>query len=268
MFIKASVARSCAAFVSCGASAFELAKYPQVFSGPQGLEVALAPSRDGKEALVRVTGVNHPIDAVVLLTQREQRGNGAEAFVTPLDGRPYTLVQKQRGAYGGDQTLTYLPGQRDGIALSYDEKKSKALQPATLLATYEQQNREGVQNLLARFDKDKSIAQAKAALQRKDETASESCGSQVKTTVDWSSISEQQFKTLSIAGYCGEVASQLGSMCNATPAFKTKAADLGQISCRFGPELKLRAEGRQLLFTTQEDAPNQGEFVQQFLRNQ
>lgn len=265
---KSSLALCCALFVSFGASALELAKYPQVFTGPQGVEVALAPTRDGQEALMRVSGVNHPIDAVVLLGQREPRGNGSESFVTTLDGRPYALVQKQRSAYGGEQTVAYLPGQREAVPLSYDETKSKALQPAALLATYERQNREGVQNTLARFDKEKSMAQTRAELQRKDETASESCGSQVRTTVDWASVSEQQLKTLSIGGYCGEVASQLAALCSSTPAFKPKVADLGQITCRFGPELKLRVDNRQLVFTTQEDAPNQGDFVQQVLRNQ
>ncbi|WP_311220628.1 MULTISPECIES: hypothetical protein [unclassified Acidovorax] len=267
--LKSSAALCCALLVSFGASALELAKYPQVFNGPQGLEVALAPSRDGKQALMRVSGVNHPIDAVVFLGDREQRGASTEAYVTTLDGREHGLVQKQRSAYGGnEQTVAYLPGQRDAIALTYDEQKSKALQPSALLAVYDRQNKEGIQNTLARFDREKRMAQAQSALQRVDQTASESCGSQVKTTVDWSSVSEAQFKSLSIAGYCGEVASQLDQQCRSVPAFKQKVAELGQVNCRFGTEMKLRTENRQLIFTTQEDAPNQGDFVQQFLRNQ
>lgn len=266
---KSSVALGCAmVLLSLGASAIELAKYPQVFNGPQGVEVAFAPSRDGKEALMRVSGVNNPVDSVVFLGTREQRGASTEAFVTTLDGRAHGLVQKQRSPYGGgEQTLAYLPGQREAIALTYDEQKSKALQPASLLATYERQNKEGVQNTLARFDREKRMAQAQQALQRADQTASESCGTQVKTTVDWPSITAAQFKSMSIAGYCGEVAEQLDQQCRSTPAFKAKVAELGRVSCRFGDELKLRVEGQQLVFTTQEDAPNQGDFIQQFLRN-
>ena len=48
--------------------AIELAKYPQVFVAPQGVEVVLAPSADGKQALVRVSGMNDPIDQVVFLS--------------------------------------------------------------------------------------------------------------------------------------------------------------------------------------------------------
>lgn len=262
------VAIACAVF-SLGAAAIDLAAYPQVFGGPQGMEVVLAPSKDGKQALMQVSGVNHPIDKVVFLGQQEQRGASTQAYVTTLDGRSYGLVHKQTSPYGGgEQYVVYLPGQQGATALSYDQKKSKALDTAALQATYQRQEKEGVQSRLARFDKDKRIASTTQALQRADQTASESCGSQVKTTVDWNSISEDQLKTLSIAGYCGEVASQLDNLCRSTPAVKPKVAAMGQVTCQFGPEMKLRTEGQRLVFTTQQDAPNQGDFILQFLRNQ
>lgn len=265
---KLSIALCCA-FLSMGAQALELAAYPQVFSGPQGMAVTLAPTKDGKEALMQVSGINHPIDKVVFLGKLEQRGSSTQAYVTPLDGRDYGLVHKQRSSYGGgEQFVTYLPGQQAAIALTFDEQKSKSLKAADLLDTYQRQQKDGIQAKLARFDKDKRVAFTDSELQRTDQTASESCGSLVKTTVDWASVSEEQLKTLSISGYCGEVASQLDNLCRSTPAFKSKAASLGQISCRFGPELKLRAENQRLVFSTQQDAANQGDFIQQFLRNQ
>lgn len=259
----------CCALLSTGAFAIELAAYPQVYSGPQGIEVVLAPAKDGKEALMRVSGINDPIDQVIFLGKLEQRGSSTQAYVTPLDGRDYGLVHKQANTYGGgERVVVYLPGQRAATALSFDEKKSKALKTAELETTYLRQQKEGLQARLARFDKDKRVAFANGELQRADQTASESCGSLVKTTVDWNSISDEQLKALSISGYCGEVASQLDTMCRSTPAFKTKAASLGQVSCSFGPELKLRADNGRVVFTTQQDAPNQGDFIQQFLRNQ
>ena len=49
------------------------------------------------------------------------------------------------------------------------------------------------------------------------------------------------------------------------PRFSTPG--LGQVQCHFGPRLKIRVENQQVLFSTEKDAPNQEEFVRQFLRN-
>jgi hypothetical protein len=255
--------------VALGAAALELAPYPQVFAGPKGIEVVLAPSTDGKEALMRVRGVNHPIDNVVFLGKSESRGGSTEAWVTPLDGRDWGLVQKRTSNYGGGERFeAYLPGQPDAVSLYYDEKKSRALKTTELQALYQRQQKDGVQDKLARFDKPKHLARARSGLEEIDATATASCGTPVKTEVDWASIDDDKLKRLSIPGYCGEVASQLDSMCRNDAAFKLKAASVGRVSCRFGDELRLRVDDRQVLFTTKEDAPNQGDFIRQFLRNQ
>jgi len=265
---KTSIALACA-LISTLAGAQDLVAYPQVFSGPQGLEVVLAPTTDGKAALMRVSGLNHPIDKVIFLGKLEQRGSGGEAYVTTLDGRDWGLVQKQANRYGGgERHVTYLPGRQGAVDLAFDEKKSKALNTAEFKAAYARQQKDGVQEKLARFDRDKHLASAQADLANTDTSASAACGSPVKTAVDWKSIDDDKLKKLSIASFCGEVASQMDSMCKGHAGFKAKAASLGQVQCQFGAEMKLRVEGQKLVFTTHQDAPNQGDFVQQFLRNQ
>lgn len=265
---KTSIAWACA-LLSTLASAQDLAAYPQVFSGPQGLEVVLAPTTDGKAALMRVSGFNNSIDKVIFLGKQEQRGSGTEAYVTTLDGRDWGLVQKQANRYGsGERYVTYLPGRQGAVDLSFDEKKSKALNVAELKSAYARQQKDGVQEKLARFDRDKHLASAQTDLASTDTSASSACGSPVKTAVDWKSIDDDKLKKLSIASFCGEVASQMDSMCKSNASFKAKAASLGQIQCQFGAEMKLRVEGQKLVFTTHQDASNQGDFIQQFLRNQ
>lgn len=265
---RTSIALVCALF-STLAGAQDLAAYPQVFSGPQGLEVVLAQTTDGKAALMRVSGVNHPIDKIVFLGKLERRGSSTDAYVTTLDGRNYGLVQKQASRYGsGEQYVTYLPGKQEAVNLSFDEKKSKAFNTAELKAAYARQQKDGIQEKLARFDREKHLTRMQTALASTDQEASAACGSPVTTAVDWKSIDDNKLKTLSVNSFCGEVASQMKSMCESTAAFKPKTAALGKIECSFGPELKLRMDNQKLVFTTHEDAPNQGEFVQQFLRNQ
>jgi hypothetical protein len=260
-----SLAGLCAAVA---AQALELARYPQVFVAPQGVEVVLAPSADGKQALVRVSGINDPIDQVVFLSQLEQQGSAREVYATRLDGRSYGLLQKQSHAYRhGEQYVVYLPGKRDGLPLTFSEEKSKAFQLADLQASYQSQQKQGVQEKLARFDRSKRLARAQAELARGDQEASAACGTPVKTTVDWTTIDDEKLQTLSIGSFCGVVASELDSMCRNTPAFKSTASGLGQVQCRFAPQLKIRVENQQVLFSTEKDAPNQDDFVRQFLRN-
>ncbi len=251
------------------AQALELAKYPQVFVAPQGVEVVLAPSADGKQALVRVSGINDPIDQVVFLANLEQQGAAREIYSTRIDGRNYGLLQKQSHPYrGGEQYVAYLPGKRDGLVLAFHEDKSKAFKLAELQASYERQQKQGVQEKLARFDRNKRLAGVQADLDKADQDATAACGTPVKTAVDWATIDDEKLQALSIGSFCGVVASELESMCRNTPAFKATAAGLGQVQCRFAPQLKIRVEGQQVVFSTEKDAPNQNDFVRQFLRNQ
>lgn len=260
-----SLAGLCAAVA---AQALELARYPQVFVAPQGVEVVLAPTADGKQALVRVSGINDPIDQVVFLSQLEPQGSSREVYATKLDGRSYGLVHKQNLPYRqGDQYVMYLPGKRDGVPLAFNEEKSKAFKLADLLASYQSQQKQGLQDKLARFDRNKRLASVQADLAQADQDASTACGTPVKTQVDWTSIDDEKLQTLSIGSFCGVVASELESMCRNTPAFKSTASGLGSVQCKFAPQLKIRVENRQVLFSTEKDAPNQGEFVRQFLRN-
>jgi len=260
-----SLAGLCAAVA---AQALELAKYPQVFVAPQGVEVVLAPSADGKQALVRVSGINDPIDQVVFLSQLEQQGSAREVYATRLDGRSYGLLQKQSHAFRhGERYVVYLPGKRDGLPLTFSEEKSKAFQLADLQASYQSQQKQGVQEKLARFDRSKRLARAQAELARGDQEASAACDTPVKTTVDWTTIDDEKLQTLSIGSFCGVVASELDSMCRNAPTFKSTASGLGQVQCRFAPQLKIRVENQQVLFSTEKDAPNQDDFVRQFLRN-
>ncbi len=265
---KTAITIACALFATLS-GAQDLAAYPQVFTGPQGLEVVLAPTADGQAALMRVSGINNPIDKVVLMGKQESRGSGTQAYVITLDGRSWGLVQKQTGRYEGvERYVAYLPGRQGAVDLVFDERKSKALNTADLKATYTRQQKDGVQEKLARFDRNKRVASAQADLSKTDTSATDACGTPVKTSVDWQAIDDDKLQKLSIAGYCGEVASQMESMCRNTPSFQVKVRALTQIQCQFGTNMKLRMEGQKLVFTTHQDAPNQGDFVQQFLRNQ
>ena len=103
--------------LSVQVSAIELAKHPQVFDAGQGVSLALAPSADGKQALVQVRGINHPLDEVVFLTDVRELGNEQRDYGIRLDGRDYNLLNKRR-AWSGESYQLNLPNTQ-GFELSY-----------------------------------------------------------------------------------------------------------------------------------------------------
>lgn len=251
--------------LSLQVSAIELAKHPQVFDAGQGVSLALAPSADGKQALVQVRGINHPLDEVVFLTEVRELGNEQRDYGVRLDGRDYNLLNKRR-AWGGESYQLNLPNTH-GFELSYSEDKTKALKPKDLLALYEKQEKDGVQARLAAFDRKQRLADYGARLQEMDSEASKACGTPLTTQVDWSSISDEQLIKLSVPSFCGEVVNQMAYLCGRDDRYKTEAKTLKGVDCRFGESMKLREQDGQLQFTTLKDEPNQGDFINAILRN-
>ncbi|TBV03254.1 hypothetical protein [Phytopseudomonas dryadis] len=253
-------------FLTFNASALELAKYPKAFTADKGVSVILAPSSDERQALVQIRGINHALDEVVLLTEIRQRGQQEHDYSTTLDGSRYNLVT-QRQAWGGESYQLYLPDSREPLYLGFDEKASKAVKPAELLALYEKQKSDGVQDELARFDREKRQQYHVQRLQELDAQASASCGSKLTTEVDWKGLDETLLKELSISSFCGEVVTQMGNLCASSADFKQQTQTLNTVQCSFGKEMKVREQDGRIVFTTEREAPNQGDFINAFLRN-
>ncbi len=248
------------------ASAQTLAKHGFALKGGQGLTVLLAPTADDKAALVQVKGVNNPVDGAVLLADKVVEGDRV-SYRTQIDGRAWNVLRTEH-RNGWTRATAFLPGVRDGVDLGYDEAASKAINLAALSAEYQKQKKAGVQDKLARFDRPAAETRQRTALEQADANATQACATPVKTTVNWSGLTDDQLQRLSISGFCGTVANAVGSLCGSDQAFKAQAAKHAQIQCRFGDKLSLRHEGAQLVFTTEEKAPNQDDFARQYLRNQ
>ena len=247
-----------------------LAPYAAVFNSDQGLSVVIAPTADGKGALLRFKGVNHPVDGVVFLTDKVTEGKRI-SLRTQIDGRSWTpVISEDLQSWGGSyrNTQAYLPSTRDGIRLYYNDKESKALNLADLGKTYQKQKSEGVQEKLARFDKNQFVARTEARLKQADDDASKACGTPIKTSINWNSIKEDQMLRLGIGSYCATATDAVRQMCTDDAGFKAKAAQHAAITCQFGDKLNLSNSGGKLVFTTSESAANQDDFARQYLRNQ
>lgn len=254
-----------ATLLSFEAAALELAKHPQVFDAGQGVSLALVPTADGKQALVQVKGINHPLDEVVFLTQVHELGNEQRDYGIRFDGRAYNLVN-QRRAWGGESYQLNLPNTQ-GFELRFDEDKTKALKPAALLALYQRQDKDGVQARIATFDRDKRQADYSARLQEMDTEAGKACGTTLTTRVDWKAIDDQTLIELSVPSFCGEVVKQIGYLCESRETFKSEAKAIEAVQCSFGEAMKLHEKDGVLQFTTHKDEANQGDFINAVLRN-
>ncbi|EJO94672.1 hypothetical protein A471_06236 [Ectopseudomonas mendocina DLHK] len=251
--------------LSLQAAALELARHPQVFDAGQGVSLTLAPTADGKQALVQVKGINHPLDEVVFLTQVRELGNEQRDYGIRLDGRDYNLLNKRR-AWSGESFQLNLPG-TEGFELGYNETKTKALKQSELLALYKRQEKAGLQARLAAFDRKKRVQDYSARLQQMDLEATQACGTPLATRVDWSAFNDDLLMSVSVPHFCGEVVSQMASLCGRADSYKSEASTIKGVECRFGDSMKLREHDGQLSFTTLKDEPNQGDFINAILRN-
>ncbi|PAU79834.1 hypothetical protein CK501_11575 [Halovibrio salipaludis] len=250
--------------VSCAAS-LQLSPYPDVFVSEGSLKATLVKEKSGDHALLRITGTEHEIDGVVFRTDITSRGEDRTAYEAKIDGETRALLLKSRH-WGSDRYTAYLPD-GDKYHLSRDKDESESLDTDELLSTFQQQKNDGVQDDLAAFDRDANERAQKSRLTDMDASASDACGSEVSTNVDWNTIDDSKLKKLSVAGYCGIVVSQMERLCSSDESFKSTASDIDTINCGFRDALKLKKDGSSLNFTTGESEPNQQDFVRQILRN-
>ncbi|WP_416638756.1 hypothetical protein [Pseudomonas sp. OHS18] len=79
-----------------------------------------------------------------------------------------------------------------------------------------------MQDKLARFDREKRQQYHVERLQQMDKEASASCGTTLKTDIDWQAMDEQLLKELSVSGYCGEVVNQMNNLCSSSPSSRSR----------------------------------------------
>lgn len=254
------------ALLSLSTHALELGDSPLALVGDNGLEAIVAPTADETQALVKLTGLNHPLDGVVMLTEVEQRDNDGRAYRAEVDGKPRSLVVYAQSYWSPTDYTAYVPGQQEPHAIKADESRSAQINLDELIAEYEQQMSEGIQTKLARFDRTQAIQRQQTALKAIDESASKVCGSPVSTNVDWEALTNDQLNNLNITGYCGQVASEMEYLCLSDGSFKQRVKEVSEVECGFADALNISRDDQTLVFQTKEDAQNQRETINGFLQ--
>jgi len=249
---------------SSNSFALDLAKYPIELSSSDGINVVIAPTTDKKQALVKITGINHEIDDITFLTDLKPHGSN-NAYKYTYDGTERSLVTVNNGYNCCSYTL-YIPDTRDGIYLSIKEESTPAI-VTELKAQYEQQKSKGTQAKLATFNREKHLTAQQKNISFANNEINKQCGRKISTNIAWETINDETLKDYSVGSFCAQVANEMAYMCKNDQSFKNEIAHIDAIECQFTDKLKLRQNGKTLTFKTAPKAPNQPQFIKSYLLN-
>ena len=122
----------------------KFSKYVKVFEGPDNAEVSVLFTKDKKSALFAVSGVETPIDGLVLRCRVGSAGLGKTDLHTRYKGSAWHIFREQKSNWGGYKyAMAWIPGIKGTSRLRYDKKASKKAKAADLIAKHEKQKRDG-----------------------------------------------------------------------------------------------------------------------------
>lgn len=267
--MRITLAMVIAAALLCGASANAAAPVGagKVYSGPEGESVAIIPltgaeSQGGKQYLLHVQGTGSEFDGKAL-PHALYEFDGHANYFTQYRGDDYTTVAMRNR--GGKRYELNAPGLKDGVNVTFDEKRTQALKADEVYALYQKQKADGTLGKLSAFNRKQRETDQEQGLADELKAVNAACGAKLSATVDWKSVSDDVIKKYSISSYCGSPLSALRSLCeSAAVARKIIPAKVKKVSCQFGPELKLELQGDTASWTTSVDASNQEDFARKF----
>jgi hypothetical protein len=255
--------------VLCGAPAWANAPAGagKVYSGSEGEAVAVIPltargPQGEPQVLLHVQGTGSEFDGKALLHSVSESNRGAN-YITEYRGESYyTLIMRESS--GGKSYQLYVPGKRDGLRVSFDEKRTQALKGEDIHKLHQRQQADGTLARLAAFNRKEREAYGNEGLAESLKAMNAACGTQVTASIDWKSVSDELIKRYSIGSYCANPLEALRRLCDSAVGRRIIQAKVKRLSCQFGPELKLEVQSGAVSWTTAPEASNQEEFATKF----
>ncbi|WP_224372519.1 hypothetical protein [Hyalangium versicolor] len=239
----------------------------KVYVGSEGESVAVIPLNDkspkgDKQALIYVQGTDTDFDGKPLPAIVSEQGPRLN-YITQYKGEDFYVVQvrESRGTKSYD---LWVPNRRDGIRVSYDDKRTLALKADDVYSQYEKLKKDGTLTKLSAYNRPERESQQLQGFTEVVKSMNDACGTQVKATIDWKSVTDDIIKRYSIASFCGGPLESLRKLCEYKVGKKIIQAKVKTYACQFGSELKLDVKSGTVNFITQQDAPNQEEYATQF----
>jgi hypothetical protein len=155
--MRITLAMIIAAAMLCGTSAWAAAPVGagKVYSGPEGESVAVIPlteadAEDGKRFLLYVQGTGSVFDGKALPHELSEFNKHANYF-TQYRGQDYsTFIMRERGSKRYELSV---PGNKGGLAVTFDEKRTQALKAGEVHGLYQKQKADGTLEKLAAFNR-------------------------------------------------------------------------------------------------------------------
>ncbi len=240
----------------------------KVYAGPEGESVAVIPltgkaAEEGAQYLLFVQGTGSEFDGKALPHTLNEWNRNAD-YTTQYRGEGFnTLIM--RDSRGSRRYDLYVPGRRDAIRVSFDEKRTQALKPEEIISLYQKHKADGSLAKLAAFNRPERESGHVQRLAEELKAANAACGTQITAAVDWKSVSDEVLKRYSISSYCANPLDALRRLCESPVARKFIQPRVKQLTCQFGPEMKLTLDAQGVMrWITDVDAGNQDEFAKKF----
>lgn len=236
----------------------------KVYSGPEGEQVAVVPLTpiESKKVLIQVQGTGSELDGKVLPYEINESGEDLY-YTTQWRGRDFSTFVIDTYASRKTNYLN-VPGRRDGLKVSYDDARTKALKAQDVYALHQKQQADGTLKKLMAFDRKAETAQVEQSLAESVKSMNEACGTSTKVAIDWDSVSDEVLKKYSISSYCETPLESLRKLCESAEGKKAIQAQVKEMSCRFGEALKLEVQAGRVGWTTALEASNQEEFTTKY----
>jgi hypothetical protein len=238
----------------------------KVFVSSDGVAVAIVPlkPRTDNKVLVRVTGSGSVYDGKAIPHERDDSDGRKAAYSTTYHGRTWVTITVPSSAETRPIPI-YVPGRRD-VTVKYDERKSAELKGDDVYRAYQKQMADGTLKALAAFNRAEETAQHEKQLAETTDSFAKRCGYKLPVKINWTSISDDDIKELSIATYCGEPVDAMARLCeDSAEAKRTIAAAIKSFGCTMGPAIQLDLAGTTLNWTTSRSGRNMGNVARKYL---
>jgi hypothetical protein len=201
-------------------------------TGSNGLLVEVVDFQNG-EALLRVSGMEGPLQNKVLLQKRTRDGQDLR-YTMPWGGRErLTLLLSGQSDWIGTYWQLYIPGGGEAIPVSYSDSDSGKVDAESMFAAHEKLRKSGELEELQRFHPSADRAQEDEAVANSAAATSRECGAPVTAAIAWETVSDQALREHTVADWCTCALHALSSACLASPEAKSFVRNQVQsVSCR------------------------------------
>jgi hypothetical protein len=220
----------------------------KAYSSEAGEHVTIVPLEPAEvhKALVAFEGTKSELDGKVLVANVDRdRGTG---YWTEWRGRHQRFVTVHNRGGFEDLVLSAV-GYPTYTHLKLDTGRTAAIQPEKVLAKYADQEGDKKYQALLKFDRKFWETDAQNDLALADAETNKACGSKLKTTVAWDTVTDETLNELSFGSYCRGPVESLAKLCERSDEAKRAIQKVQAVECRVDTAAALKMESQKVIWS-------------------